>query len=36
MEKQWQADWDEEDIHDDFCQQLRNELEKNGTAAGSS
>ena len=35
-EKQWQADWDEEDIHDDFCQQLRNELEKSGTAAGSS
>ena len=27
VEKQWQEDWDEEDIQDDFCAQLRNELE---------
>ena len=24
---QWQEDWDDDDIEDDFCQQLRAELE---------
>lgn len=29
VSKQWQDDWDVNDTDDDFCNQLRQELEKN-------
>ncbi|XP_066923034.1 26S proteasome complex subunit SEM1-like [Clytia hemisphaerica] len=28
----WEDDWDDDDVEDDFSQQLRAELEKNGMA----
>eukprot|EP00937_MAST-01D_sp_MAST-1D-sp2_P006396 g6396.t1 len=36
VEKQWEEDWDEVDIQDDFCKQLRAELEKGAPAGGKA
>ena len=27
--QQWQEDWDEEEVDDEFCRHLRQELQKN-------
>lgn len=34
--QQWQDDWDDDDMDDDFCKQLRAELERTTSGAGGS